>query len=412
MMIEEEAAVKLTLVQVFECTVLLTSVQWTMIQVAATGLSKLSCSLAEGAPENGSFSVVKDVPEDGVTLATGQNGDEDATGTTLPDCASTAPSCRIGASTLDLTPVGATDIIALPSSVVGVVIERDAADGNAHALDHCAGTAPPSGIGASTVVLVSAVKLTIASDLGTMTIGEEVAVERTLIQVDATSSSVPSGSLAEVVTETEFSSGATDVQQDGATLATGQKGNDDAAAPTLPDCASRARSCSPGALTLNLTEVGVTDKVIGVDATVVLKATCDVGRTTFQEAVVVHRLSTKVNATIFGTPTSFIVEAVTERGAAGGSAIDLAGCASTAASSGSYSAEVFEVGATSALVCRRYREAILPHICNKFECDALLCCGRGDKEWYCEYFTGVILLSKGGHDRGCHKRCNGVESRF
>ena len=82
-----------------------------------------------------------------------------------------------------------------------------------------------------------------------------------------------------------------------------------------------------------------------------LKATCDVGSTTFQEAVVVHRLLTKVDATIFSTPTSFIAEVVTERGAAGGSAIDLAGCASTAASSGlsasdfgSDAAEVFEVG--------------------------------------------------------------------
>ena len=212
--------------------------------------------------------------------------------------------------------------------------ERDAVDGNAHALDHCANTAPPSTIGASTVVLVSAVKPTIASNPGKMSIGEEVAVERILIQVDATSLSVPSGSLAEVVTETGFSSGATDVQHDGAALATGQKGDDDAAAPTLPDCASTARSCSPGASTSDLTEVGVTNKAIGVDAMVVLKATCDVNRTTFQEAVVVHRLSTKVNATIFGTPTYAIAEVVIERAAAGGSAIDLARCASTAASGG------------------------------------------------------------------------------
>ena len=177
-------------------------VQWTLIQVAATSLSKPSSSLAEVVLESGSFSVAKDVPEDGVTLATGQNGDEDATEANIPDYASTPRSCRICASTWDLTKVGVTDTIALPSSVVRVVTERDAADGYAHALENCAGTAPPSGIGVLTVVLVSAVKLTIVSNPGKMTIGEEVAVERTLIQVDATSLSVPSSSIAEVVTET------------------------------------------------------------------------------------------------------------------------------------------------------------------------------------------------------------------
>ena len=79
----------------------------------------------------------------------------------------------------------------------------------------------------------------------------------------------------------------------------------------LADCVSLAPPCKIGA------------KAIGADVMVVLKATCDVGRTTFQEAVVVQRLLTKADATIFVTPTSLIAEVVTKRGAAGGSAIDL-----------------------------------------------------------------------------------------
>ena len=117
--------------------------------------------------------------------------------------------------------MGATDLIALPSSIVGVVTERDAADGNAHALNHCTGTAPPSGLGASTVGLVSAVKPKMASDPGKITIGEEVAVEWLLIQVAATSLSMPPCSPAEVVTESGSSSVAKDVQQDIPTHATG-----------------------------------------------------------------------------------------------------------------------------------------------------------------------------------------------
>ena len=84
----------------------------------------------------------------------------------------------------------ATDLSALSSSVVGVVTERDAVDGNAHALAHGAGTAPPFSLGASTVGLVSAEKPKMANGPGKITIGEKVAVKWTLIQVDATSSSV------------------------------------------------------------------------------------------------------------------------------------------------------------------------------------------------------------------------------
>ena len=67
-------------------------------------------------------------------------------------------SCMLAASTLDSTEVGATDLRALLSSVVRVLTERDTADGNAHALAYFVGTAPPSSIGASTFVLVSAEK--------------------------------------------------------------------------------------------------------------------------------------------------------------------------------------------------------------------------------------------------------------
>jgi len=91
-----------------------------------------------------------------------------------------------------LTQVGATDLNALPWSIGGVVTERDAADGKAHALAHCAGTAPPSGLGASTVGLVSAVEPKMACDAGKITTREEVAEEWTLIQVAATSLSTPS----------------------------------------------------------------------------------------------------------------------------------------------------------------------------------------------------------------------------
>jgi len=63
----------------------------------------------------------------------------------------------------------------------------------------------------------------------------------------------------------------------------------------------------------------------------VLKASFDVGRTTFQEAVVVQRLLSKVDALNLGTPNCLIPEVVTERGAAGGSAIALARSANSAA---------------------------------------------------------------------------------
>jgi len=141
---------------------------------------------------------------------------------------------------LDLTEVDASDLSALPSSVVRVVTERDTADGNAHALAQCVGTAPPSGIGASTVVLVEVGAPKIAIGPGKMTIGDEVAVEWTLIQVAATNLSMPSCSLAEVVTESGSSSGAKGVQRDVAEYATGRKGDEDVATATLPDCVSSA----------------------------------------------------------------------------------------------------------------------------------------------------------------------------
>ena len=77
-----------------------------------------------------------------------------------------------------------------------------------------------------------------ASGPGKMTIGDEVAVEWTLIQVAATSLSMPSCSLAGILQESGSSSGAKDVQRDVATYATGQKGDEEAAAATLLDCAS------------------------------------------------------------------------------------------------------------------------------------------------------------------------------
>jgi len=107
---------------------------------------------------------------------------------------------------------------------------------------------------------------------------------------------------------------------------------------------------------------------------VVVKATFDVGGTTFQEAVVVQTLFTKVDATMFGTPTSLIAEVVTERGAAGGSAIDLARCASTAASCGLRSSSWFRGSRgfrrrqlfwyNCASGGRSYSEDILPNISN------------------------------------------------
>ena len=136
--------------------------------------------------------------------------------------------------------MGATDLSALPSSVVRVVTKREAADGNEHALAHCAGTAPLSAIGASTVVLVEVGAPKMASDPGKITIGDDVAVEWSLIEVAATSLSMPSGSLAEILEESGSSSGAKYVQRDVATYATGQKGDEDAAAATFPDCVSIA----------------------------------------------------------------------------------------------------------------------------------------------------------------------------
>jgi len=83
----------------------------------------------------------------------------------------------------------------------GFLTERDTADCKAHALAHCVGTAPPSIIGAPTVVLVSAGKPKIASDLGKIAIREKVPVEGTLIQAAATSWSMLSCPLAEIVTK-------------------------------------------------------------------------------------------------------------------------------------------------------------------------------------------------------------------
>jgi len=149
----------------------------------------------------------------------------------------------LAASTLDSTEVGATDLSALLSPVVGFFTERDTADGNAHALAHCVGSAPPSSIGASTFVLVSAVKPQIASHPGKIAIREEVPVEGTLIQAAATGGSMPSCFLAEIVTESGSSSGPKDVHQNGVTLATGQTGDDDAAAPILPAAAPITGLC-------------------------------------------------------------------------------------------------------------------------------------------------------------------------
>jgi hypothetical protein len=234
-------------------------VEGTLIQAAATSWSMPSCFLAEIVIESGSSSGPKDVHQDGVTLATGQTGDDDAAAPTLPDCASTDPSCSLSASTLDLTEVGATDLSVLLSSVLGVVIKRDAADGNPHALAQCAGTAPPSGIGASTVGLISVVVPKMASNPGKMMIGQDSAVELSLIQVASTSLSMPSCFLAEILQESASYSGAKDVQRDVATYATGQKCDEDAVAATLPDCEITARSCMLVPSTLDSTKVGATD---------------------------------------------------------------------------------------------------------------------------------------------------------
>jgi len=155
--------------------------------------------------------------------------------------------------------VGATDLSVLLSSVLGVVIKRDAADGNPHALAQCAGTAPPSGIGASTVSLISVVVPKMTSNPGKMTIGQDSAVELSLIQVASTSLSMLSCFLAEILQESASYSGAKDVQRDVATYATGQKCDEDAVAATLPDCAITARSCMLAASTLDSTEVDSTD---------------------------------------------------------------------------------------------------------------------------------------------------------
>jgi len=80
-----------------------------------------SFCLAEILQESASSSGAKDVQRDVATYATGQKGDEYAVAATLPECASTARSCMLGASTLDSTKVGDTDLRALLSSVVGVL---------------------------------------------------------------------------------------------------------------------------------------------------------------------------------------------------------------------------------------------------------------------------------------------------
>jgi len=102
-------------------------------------------------------------------------------------------ACVLGNATLKevatkkrlLIQVGVTDLSALSWSVAGVVTERGAADGDTHALAHGVGTAHPFGLGASTVGLLSAVVSKMASDWGKITIQEEVAVDRTLIEVES-----------------------------------------------------------------------------------------------------------------------------------------------------------------------------------------------------------------------------------
>ena len=66
-----------------------------------------------------------------------------------------------------------------------------------------------------------------------------------------------------------------------------------------------------------------------VDTILMSKARCAFGRVPVQEAVVVQRLLIKVDTTNFGMPSCSVAEGATERGAAGGSAIALARCAST-----------------------------------------------------------------------------------
>ena len=234
------------------------AVKWTLIQVDATSSSVLSCSPAQVRTKSGFSLGAKDVPEDCATLVTGPKGVDDAAVPTLPDCASTDRSYSLGTSTSDLTKVSATDLSSLPLSPGGVVTEKDAADGNTHALAHCAGTAPPSGIGVSTVVLISVVVPKMANGPGKITIQKEVPVQWTLIQVAATSLSKQSCSLAEGVPESGSFSVEKDVPEDGATVATGQNGDEDATGATLPACASTPQSCRIGAVTLDLTEVGVT----------------------------------------------------------------------------------------------------------------------------------------------------------
>jgi len=91
------------------------------------------------------------------------------------------------------------------------------------------------------------------SDSGKITIREGFAIEWTLTQVNITSLSTLPCSIAEGVQESVAKNGSEN---------------------PLADCVSLAPPCKIGA------------KAIGADVMVVLKATCDVGRTTFQEAVV------------------------------------------------------------------------------------------------------------------------------
>ena len=149
----------------------------------------------------------------------------------------TAPQCGLGASTFGLdeavvseagcglgkawlrevvavgrlfTQISATNLCTLSCSVVGVVTESGAADSSADALVHCASTAPPCGLGASTFGWDSTLIPTTGCVLCGVAPQEVVAVDRPFIQVAVMNLSTPPCSIGEGVTESGTADGSAD----------------------------------------------------------------------------------------------------------------------------------------------------------------------------------------------------------
>ena len=177
---------------------------------------------------------------------------------TLANCAHTAPVCGHASSTLRWHSVVFSETCGDMSTHV-----QQEADGNTGALNHCVRTANPYGMGALAFAMDSTVAMEKSCVLGTPACESIVTVHRLNRKVASTDLSTISYSVVESVAASRVAAAdgsARDLAHCASTtLICKTLILDNAVASTLPACASTTRSCSLGASTLDLAEVGATD---------------------------------------------------------------------------------------------------------------------------------------------------------